>query len=573
MNKKNIYSRLLKYVGNQRRLLVPAVIMALAGSFCALMLPLITGWAIDRIGVDYGEMVRLLLISAVLLTAGGALEYGCSVLLGRLSARMVRDLRVDGFNKLARLPLKFFDSVPRGELISRMIGDVENISEGILQGVTQLVTGVVGCVGSLVMVFVIDWRIALIVLAISPLYLLLARFIARGSAKHFKNQQDTLGELTAISEEYLTAREAVRAFGLEDEGTRVFTEADRRLYECGWRAQLYSALVNPTSRLVVNLTYAMLGAIGSFAILGGSLTMGLVSSILTYANHFAKPINELSGILTQLQAAGASAGRYFELLDEPEEPEDSSLPALAPGDGRIELRDVSFGYDPGRTLIEHLSLDVPADSMIAIVGPTGAGKTTLVNLLMRYYEPTGGGIYIDGQHAAAYTRDSVRSQFAMVMQETWLFSGTVRDNIAFSRPDATDAEIEQAARRASAHDFIRRMPEEYNTVIDEGGADLSQGQRQLLTIARVMLADAPMLILDEATSSVDTMTELRIQRAFRELMRGRTSFVIAHRLSTIREADLILVMNDGAITERGRHEELMKLNGLYARLVRASRGI
>ena len=564
------YKRLFGYMKKDMGTLAAVTVMALAGAFAGLLIPYETSLAIDCISitgaVDWEQLRSRLLFIAALLIINALLEYGFTALLGRMCARMICDMRRDGFAHLSRMPVSYFDSVPFGDTMSRFVNDIETVSDGLRQLVTQLLPGVVTCIGSLIMIFVISWKAAIVVLAISPLYFVIASSIAKYSSKYFGKQQNTLGDLTAHAEEYLGAGQVVRAYNLEDGAFERFSEINGELNECGWRAQFCSALVNPTSRLVVNLTYALLGAAGCFMITGGTLTLGLVSGILTYANHFSKPINELTGVMTQIQAALAASDRFFELLDAQPEKEDSDMPALPECEESVAFENVSFGYEGKRTLINGLSLDIPDNALVAIVGPTGAGKTTLVNLLMRFYEPKGGHIEIGGRNISEYSRQSVRDKFSMVMQDTWLFEASVRDNIAFARPDATDEEIKQAAKRASAHDFIKRLPDGYDTILTDGGERISQGQRQLIAIARVMLTDAPMLILDEATSSVDTMTEVRIQKAFRELMHGRTSFVIAHRLSTIRSADLILVMDNGDVVERGTHEQLVKKGGLYARL-------
>lgn len=568
--------RLMRYLRSSKKTLAAVVVMALAGSFAGLLIPYETSLAIDCITesgvVDMTGLMRHIAIIAGLLIFNAVLEYGFTALLGKVSARMICDMRQEGFVHLGRLPISYFDSSPTGDTMSRFVNDIETVSEGLSQLLTQLLPGIVTCIGSLVMIFVINWKIALVVLAVSPLYFVLASKIANYGAKYFKKQQSSLGDLTAHAEEYLGAGQVVRGYSLEQEAYEEFVKTDAELCDSGWRAQFSSALVNPTSRLVVNLTYALLGAAGCYMISGGSLTLGLVSGVLTYANHFAKPINELTGVMTQIQAASAAAGRYFAMLDVPEEPDESGFDRMPECEECVSFDKLSFGYTPEKTLIEDLSLDIPDNALVAIVGPTGAGKTTLVNLLMRFYEPTGGRLLIGGNDISKYQKQSVRDFFSMVTQDTWLFSATVKENITFAKPDATDEDIIRAAKRASAHDFIKRLPDGYDTVIGDDGDRLSHGQRQLISIARVMMTDAPMLILDEATSSVDTMTELRIQKAFRALMNGRTSFVIAHRLSTIRDADLILVMDKGDVVEKGTHAELSANDGLYSKLLKAAAG-
>ena len=484
-----------------------------------------------------------------------------------ITYRTVKDLRIQLFNKLSAVPLKFIDQTAHGNIINRVVNDIDQVSDGLLQGFTQLFTGVVTIVGTLLFMLFADPLITLVVVVLTPLSLFVASFIAKNSYKHFRNQTVTQGELTGYIEEMIGNQKLVKGFGYEERAEKKFGTINEKLYGQGQKAQFYSSLSNPCTRFVNAIVYAAVGIIGAISAIYGRLTVGQISMFLSYANQYTKPFNEITGIVTQLQSAFASAQRVFAVLDEvPEIPDDPQALRKTSCEGRVELSDVSFSYDPERPLIENLNLLAHPGNRIAIVGPTGCGKTTLINLLMRFYDVNEGAISVDGTDIRNITRNSLRGSYGMVLQESWLFSGTVRDNIAYGKPDATDEEVKAAAKAAHAHGFIRRLPNGYDTIIAEDGGNLSQGQRQLLCIARVMLVDPPMLILDEATSNIDTRTELYVQEAFQKMMEGRTSFIVAHRLSTIKNADTILVMDKGHIIEQGNHQELLHKRGFYYRL-------
>lgn len=484
-----------------------------------------------------------------------------------LSNKTVEKLRKDAFDHILKMPLRFFDQKPHGDIMGRLTNDMENISEGIYQSVTQFFTGIISIVGSLIFMFVLNPWITLIVIVMTPVTFLIASFITRRSSKMFKEQSKVNGELNGYIEEIIGNQKVVKAFNYEERAQKKFEEINGRLYTCGRWAQFYSSLVNPSTRLVNNITYVLLGMTGGIAALAGRLSIGYISSFLTYSTYFSQPINNVTSVTTQIQSAIASAERVFAVMDEKvEKRADITEIELKKTNGNVRFDDVSFSYVKEKPLIQDFNLNVKEGQRIAIVGPTGSGKTTLVNLLMRFYETDKGNIYIDDKSISKISKDSLRQSFGMVLQDTWLFAGTIRENIAYGKPEATDEEVKKAAVSANAHSFIKRLPKGYETELTEGGGNLSQGQRQLLTIARVMLVIPPMLILDEATSSVDTRTELNIQKAFLKMMEGRTSFIIAHRLSTIKEADVILVMNNGRIVEQGSHEDLLKKNGFYQKL-------
>ena len=480
--------------------------------------------------------------------------------------RSIRDLRNAAIHKLQRLPLSYLDSHPSGDIVSRMIADVDTFADGLLMGFTQLFTGVLTIFGTLLFMLRENVPITLVVVCITPLSFVVASFIAKRSYGYFQRQSSVRGEQTALVNEMIEGQKVVQAFGYEDESLKSFDEVNDRLQNVSLKAIFFSSLTNPATRFVNNLVYAGVGLVGALYAVAGGLTIGQLSIFLSYANQYTKPFNEISGVVTELQNALACAARVFELLDaEDQIPEAPNAPALQP-DGHVVLEDVAFRYLPDRPLIENFNLDVKPGQRIAIVGPTGCGKTTLINLLMRFYDVNSGRISVSGQDIRDVTRASLRGSYGMVLQDTWLRAGTVRENIAYGKPDATEEEIIAAAKAAHAHSFIRRLPKGYDTVITENGGNISQGQKQLLCIARVMLCLPPMLILDEATSSIDTRTEIRIQAAFARMMQGRTSFIVAHRLSTIREADVILVMKDGHIIEQGSHDQLLAQNGFYAKL-------
>ena len=567
---KGVLKRLYRYIAGNKKYLYFVIISAVLANIFMLAAPYISGRAIDFIrgegDVDFGMVIK---ISSVLLgvyVLNALFTWGMTVFTNHLSNRTIERMRSDAFKRLSRLPLSYFDNHSHGDIISRLTNDTDAVSDGLLQGITQLFAGLVTVIGSLAVMFSLNYKIALCVVAVTILCVFVSRFIAVNSGKMFRMQAAVTGELNGYVSEIVGNMKVVKAFGYEERSGEAFGEINSRLYDCGQKAQFYSSLVNPTTRYINNLAYIGVGVLGGLAAIAGGLSVGIISSFLIYATQFARPINDMTSILTQLQSATAAAARIFALTDEQPETDDSSRPDLKLDGGEVVFDDVSFSYDKNRGLIKNLNITAKKGQRVAIVGPTGAGKTTIVNLLMNFYGADKGAIIVDGQDIDSVTRDSLRKSFGMVLQDTWLFSGTVRENIAYGKADATDAEIEAAARAAEAHGFIKRLPQGYGTMITEDGGNLSSGQKQLLTIARAMLTNPEVLILDEATSNVDTMTERRIQRAFLKMMEGRTSFIIAHRLSTIREADLILVMDNGAIVEQGTHDELLAKNGFYAKL-------
>jgi ATP-binding cassette subfamily B multidrug efflux pump len=554
-------------LGHARLLLTAIMVLSISANAIGLLGPYWTGQAIDQMGrSDVSALhllVRLLISLAILYLIGAVSQWVLSLMTTRLANRTVQRLRQQLFDRLARLPLSFLDRQSQGDIVNRMTQDMDAIAEGLLLGLSQFFSGLVTLLGALVFMFSIQPLITLIVIVLSPLSFRLAAFISRRSQHFFRESSQAAGTLNNLAGEMIDLITDVRTLRYGHIAETRFREQNQKLYTVGQKAQFYSSLVNPSTRFINHIAYVTVGVASALLSIAGRLTIGMIGSFLAYATQFAKPINEITSVMTQLQSAVASADRVFELLDElPEHQDAVGTPQIAVVKGDVRFESVDFAYTPGQTLIRDLDLHARPGSTIAIVGPTGAGKTTLVNLLMRFYEPDAGRILIDGQPIADMTRDSVRRSFAMVLQDTWLFSGSIRENIAYAHPEADLEEVVAAARAAHAHGFIRRLPEGYDTQITDG-SDLSQGQRQLLTIARAMLADAAMLILDEATSSVDTRTEVQIRAAILHLMANRTSFVIAHRLSTIRDADRILVMKKGCIVERGTHEELMALQGFY----------
>lgn len=570
MNKNTTLRRLYRYIAGSKKYLFFVIIAALAANIFMLAAPYISGRAIDFIkgenNVDFSMVIKISSVLLAVYVLNALFTWGMTVFTNHLSNRTIEKMRADAFERLVKLPLKYFDTHSHGDIISRLTNDIDAVSDGLLQGITQLFSGLVTVIGSLGMMFLLNWKIALCVVGVTILCVFVSRFIAVNSGKMFRVQAQTTGELNGFVNEIVGNMKVVKAFGYEERSGDVFGEINGRLYKCGQKAQFYSSLVNPTTRYINNLAYISVGVLGGLAALMKRLSVGTISSFLIYATQFARPINDMTSILTQLQSATAAAARIFALCDETAESDDSNRAALQSGGGEVIFENVDFSYDKNRELIKNLNLKAKKGQRIAIVGPTGAGKTTIVNLLMNFYDADGGAIIVDGQDINTVTRDSLRKNFGMVLQETWLFSGTVRENIAYGKENATDEEITAAAKAASAHGFINRLPDGYDTMITEDGGNLSSGQKQLLTIARAMLSNPEVLILDEATSNVDTMTEQRIQRAFLKMMEGRTSFIIAHRLSTIREADLILVMNNGEIVEQGTHKELLEKGGFYAKL-------
>ena len=570
MKNNKTLSKLNSYIAGNRKYLILVIISALLANIFMLVAPYISGRAIDFIkgenNVDFPMVAKFIGILFAVYVLNALFTWGMTVFTNALSNHSIEKMRKVAFGKISKLPLKFFDGHSHGDIISRLTNDIDAVSEGLLQGITQLFSGIVTVVGSLVLMFLLDWRITLCVIVITIICIFVSKAIATNSGKMFRLQAQTIGELNGYVSETVGNLKVVKAFGYEDKSSEVFGEINARLYDCGQKAQFYSSLVNPTTRYINNLAYISVGVLGGLAALAGHLSVGIISSFLIYATQFARPINDMTSILTQLQSAQAAAARIFALGEiEPETP-DEDRPELEVKNGEVMFKDVDFSYNKDKELIKDLNIAAKPGQRVAIVGPTGAGKTTIVNLLMNFYGVDKGTIFVDGQAIDSVQRDSLRKNFGMVLQDTWLFAGTVKENIAYGKEGATEEEIINAAKAASAHGFIKRLPNGYDTMITEDGGNLSSGQKQLLTIARAMLSDPKILILDEATSNVDTMTEQRIQKAFLKMMEGRTSFIIAHRLSTIREADLILVMDKGRIIEQGTHNELIAKNGFYTKL-------
>ena len=567
---KNTIRQVLHYIRRYRLLLVLSLFFAFVSSVLSLYIPILVGRAIDcAVGVDNVQMETIVsyLIRIAVCTAVISLSQWCMTTFhNRITFQVIRDIRHEAFAKISSLPLSFIDSHSHGEIVSRVIADADAFGDGLLMGFSNLFTGVVTILGTLIFMLTIHPLITLVVVLLTPLSLFVASFIARHTHDMFKKQSETRGEQTAFINEVIGGQKVAAAFGKEADMVEQFDEINARLEKYALRATFFSSMTNPSTRFVNNMVYAAVCLTGALTVLSGGMTVGGLTSFLSYANQYTKPFNEISGVITELQNALACAARVFELIHQPSEPADPENAVVLSGmQGDVTIDDVSFSYVPEKPLIRHFNLHVDPGMRVAIVGPTGCGKTTLINLLMRFYDVTSGDIRLDGQSVFAATRHSLRKNIGMVLQDTWLSDGTVRDNIAMGR-DATDEEIIAAAKAAHAHSFIKRLPEGYNTVIGEDKGGLSQGQRQLISIARVMLKVPPMLILDEATSSIDTRTEMKIQEAFARMMEGRTSFIVAHRLSTIREADMILVMRDGAVVETGTHDQLVEKGGFYASL-------
>ena len=568
---KSTIRRILNYIGVYKWLVLLSVILAAVTVALTLYAPILVGEGVDLIlgsgNVDFQGLLAVLKKIAVVVALTALTQWLMNHMNNQITYHVVQDIRVKAFQHIQELPLKYLDSHPYGDIISRLIADIDQFSEGLLMGFTQLFTGVLTIIGTLGFMLAVNPVITAVVVLVTPLSLFVAAFIARKTFSMFQLQSQTRGELTTLVDEMIGNEKVVQAFGYEKEAQARFEEINERLRGYSLRAIFFSSITNPATRFVNSMVYASVGVAGAFAAIRGFLSVGQLSIFLSYANQYTKPFNEISGVVTELQNALACAARVFALMDEPPfEPEDEDAVELKQADGSVALENVSFSYQPEVPLIENLNLDVKPGQRIALVGPTGCGKTTIINLLMRFYDVQKGAIRVSGTDIRHMTRESLRESYGMVLQETWLKSGTIRENIAYGRPDASEEEIIQAAKDAHAHSFIRRMPQGYDTVLSEDGGNLSQGQRQLLCIARVMLCNPAMLILDEATSSIDTRTEIRIQKAFAAMMEGRTSFIVAHRLSTIQEADVILVMKDGHIIEQGTHESLLARHGFYAEL-------
>ena len=568
--KQKTFSKVLTYIRSYWPIIALTLLLSLANVAMTLYIPILVGQAIDAMAgagqVDFAAVARPLV--GIALCAGGVAlsQWAMNLLCNRITYRTVRDLRRDAFAKIQKLPLSYLDTHPQGEIVSRVIADVDQFADGLLMGFTQLFSGLATILGTVLFMVYLQWKIALVVVCITPVSLLVASFIAKRTHDMFVLQSKTRGEQTALIDEAIGELKVVKAFGQEENTLKKFDEVNERQKKASLRAIFFSSTVNPSTRFVNALVYAGVGVTGALSVISKGMTVGVLTAFLSYANQYTKPFNEISGVVTELQNALACAGRVFELLETPglpDEPADAPIPQVK---GAVEIRGLAFSYDKEKPLIRDFHLSVKPGQRVAIVGPTGCGKTTFINLLMGFYDPDLGSITIDGLDTRAMTKKQLRKQFAMVLQDTWLKAGTIRENLTFGRPDATEEEIIAAAKAAHAHSFIRRLPQGYDTVLSANGGGLSQGQKQLLCIARVMLCLPPMLILDEATSSIDTRTEHKVQHAFSQMMAGRTSFIVAHRLSTIRQADIILVMENGRIVEQGTHETLLQKGGLYQKL-------
>ena len=571
--KKDTVKRLLRYIGRQKGLLCLSLLLSAVSVICSLMLPILVGDAVDVIigegNVDFDALKIILAKGAVLIAVAAVATWITATINNAITFRIVREVREELFDKITRVPVSYIDSRDNGDLVSRMISDVDQFSDGLLMGFSQFFTGIVTIIGTLVCMLLKSWIIALVVVVLTPASLFLAKFIAGKTYHLFRAQAKVRSEQTGMIDEMIGNRKVVTAFSHEDESLAAFGEVNDRLTQASLKATFFSSLTNPSTRIINNTVYAVVTMVGALLVLAEKLTVGSLSALLGYAGQYAKPFNEISGVITELQNALACAGRVFEVLDYKwEEPAKEDITDFVPK-GRVTAEHVAFSYRPERPLIRDLNIDVKPGAKIALVGPTGCGKTTMINLLMRFYDVNSGVLSVDGNDIRRVPKSVLRKQFGMVLQDTWLMEGSIRDNIRMGKPDATDEEILVAAKASHAHSFIRRLPEGYDTVLTAGGDRLSAGQKQLLCIARVMLCLPPMLILDEATSSIDTRTELKIQDAFTTMMQGRTTFIVAHRLSTIRNADCILVMKDGDIIEQGTHDELMAKGGFYKELVLA----
>ena len=568
---KGTLKKVLRYIKKYRLFVALSLVLAAVTVAGTLYIPILTGRAVDLIvspgQVDFPGIFRLLLQAGIVIGIAAFAQWVMNLCNNHVTYRVVRDIRSEAFCKLQSLPLSYLDAHPTGEVVSRVIADVDQFADGLLMGFTQLFSGIITILGTLLFMLSVNVAITLVVVLITPVSLLVAAFIAKRTYTMFHQQSLVRGEQTGFIEEMIEGQRVVQAFGQEEKAQKRFDEINARLQGCSLRAIFFSSITNPSTRFVNSLVYTGVGVAGALSVIGGGLTVGMLSCFLSYANQYTKPFNEISGVVTELQNALACAGRVFALIEEkPQQPDPVNARTLVDPDGRVQAENVSFSYRRGQPLIENFSLQVKPGQRVALVGPTGCGKTTIINLLMRFYDVDSGAISVDGEDIRLLTRKSLRKNYGMVLQETWLKRGTIAENISYGKPDAAREEIVEAAKAAHAHSFIKRLPKGYDTTIGEGAENLSQGQKQLLCIARVMLSLPPMLILDEATSSIDTRTESRIQRAFQKMMQGRTSFIVAHRLSTIRDADVILVMRDGHIVEQGSHQDLLQKDGFYAEL-------
>lgn len=573
MKKKSTIKRVLRYLGKYRIFLILSLGMALVTVAGQLYIPILQGNAIDNIigegNVDFAAVMKIIITILITMGVVALFQWIMNICNNKITYSIVHDIRKDAFNKLQRLPVRYADSHPTGEIVSKVIADVDQFADGLLMGFTQFFTGVMTILGTLIFMIMINWKITLVVVLVTPLSFFVASFVAKKTYRMFSLQSETRGEQTGFIDEMIDNEKVVQAYGHEDEALEKFDDINLRLQKWSLKATFFSSITNPATRFVNNVVYALVALSGAVSVVKNPLafTVGRLSMFLSYANQYTKPFNEISGVVTELQNALACADRVLDLIEEePLSPDADDVLVVNEGEGHIRLEHVAFSYDKEKELIKDFNLDVKPGERVAIVGPTGCGKTTMINLLMRFYDVDSGSIKVEGKDIRDVTRKSLRSNYGMVLQETWLKSGTIKENIVTGRPDATDEEIIAAAKAAHAHSFIKRLPDGYDTVIGEDGGNLSQGQKQLLCIARVMLCLPPMLILDEATSSIDTRTEMKIQEAFAKMMKGRTSFIVAHRLSTIQSADIILVMKDGNVIEQGNHEELLAKGGFYSRL-------